>query len=120
METWKPIKDYEGLYEVSNLGRVHSIKSGLHLKPAAVGDPRLPGHLIVNLSKNGKYKCCLVHRLVATAFIPNPENHPIVNHKDGNKQNNAVENLEWCTQKENVAHALREGLREKARKARSR
>lgn len=117
-ESWKPIDGYEGLYEVSSQGRVYSIRTNQYLKPAETGEKHIPGHLIVCLRKDGKMKCIGVHRLVASAFVPNPKEYPIVNHIDGNKQNNKVENLEWCTQKENVAHALREGLRQKSRLAR--
>lgn len=104
-EFWKNIKDYENLYQGSNLGRVRSfdrwVKSkngslrfckGRILKPVINGR----GYLQVDLCKNGKVKKFLVHRLVAEAFLPNPDNLPEVNHKDENKQNNNVENLEWC------------------------
>ena len=107
-EEWKPIKDFEGLYEVSNLGRVRSLDR--HVKNqgtfvlrgkllALTADKRGYKHLL--LWKNGKSKLGLVHRLVAAAFIPNPCNLPQVNHKDENKGNNNVSNLEWCTAKYN-------------------
>ena len=96
MEEWKDIKGYEGLYKISNKGRVYNIK----LK-------RFMGHesnkyMCVELGKDGKYKNYKVHRLVAQAFIPNPDNLPFINHKDENKLNNCVENLEWCTREYNV------------------
>ena len=94
-EIWKPVVGYEGLYEVSNLGRVKSLKYGKEriLRPATDSN----GYHQVNLCKDGKVKMYLVHRLVAQAFIPNPHNLPIINHKDERVDNNRVENLEWCT-----------------------
>lgn len=98
IEIWKDIIDYPN-YQVSNLGNVKSIKTNKVLKPfSPVGE-----YLKVSLSKNGKDKQFFIHRLVATAFIPNPNNLPEVNHiKEFEKTNNKVENLEWCTQKNNV------------------
>lgn len=95
IEIWKPVVGYEGLYEVSNWGRVKSLKFGkeLILKPCTNNC----GYLHVVLSKNNKQKNFYVHRLVAQAFLPNPHNYPCVNHKDENPLNNNVENLEWCT-----------------------
>ena len=94
MEIWKDCKGYEGLYQVSNLGRIWSIKRQRYLKGCGDKD----GYLRVNLTaKNGKVKTERIHRLVAIAFIPNPLGLPVVNHKDENKQNNAVDNLEWCS-----------------------
>lgn len=94
-EIWKPILNYEGLYEVSNWGRIKSFKFGKEriLKPGT----NKYGYLIVILCKNGKVKHFYVHRLVAEAFIPNPHNYPCMNHKDECKTNNNVNNLEWCT-----------------------
>ena len=99
-EIWCPIKDYEGLYEVSDKGRVRSIKFGKEriLKPLR----NTCGYLQVQLWKNGEKKNLLVHRLVAQAFIPNPDNLPQVNHKDEDKENNSVQNLEWCDGKYNI------------------
>ena len=115
-EIWKPIAGYEGLYEVSNLGRVKSLeryeiarkgvvrkRKGRILKSASDKD----GYLKVTLSKEHKLKTIGVHRLVAEAFIPNPENKNTVNHKDENKNNNVVENLEWSTNGENNNHGSR-------------
>lgn len=93
MKEWKNIEGYEGLYQVSNLGRVKSIRSNTILRPYDIGR----GYLAVKLCKNGINKNHKLHRLVAEAFIPNPDNLPCVNHKDENKANNCVDNLEWCS-----------------------
>lgn len=104
-ELWKDIKDYEGHYQVSNLSRVKSIKFGKEriLKP--VTDRH--GYLLVGLWKNNKQKTYKVHRLVAEAFIDNPDNLPQVNHKDENPLNNNVNNLEWCNSKYNCNFGTR-------------
>lgn len=96
-EIWKDIEGYEGLYQVSNMGRVKSLRRNIILRE---GISR--GYSVLNLSKNGNPLTKKVHRLVATAFIPNPNNYPIVNHKDENRTNNCVDNLEWCTQEYNL------------------
>lgn len=108
-EIWKDVAGYEGRYKVSNKGRVKSLISGKILK----NQSDKYGYQYVKLSngKRGSYKHMSIHRLVALAFIPNPENKPEVNHKDGNKRNNYVDNLEWVTPKENVEHAYRNNLR---------
>lgn len=114
-ELWKPIKDYEGLYEVSNLGRVKSLPKmhgnrywnfSLILKENIAYN----GYSGVFLQKNKKSTRKSLHRLVAESFIPNPNNLPQVNHKDGNKLNNRVDNLEWCSQSENQIHSRKLGL----------
>lgn len=103
-EIWKDIDGYNGLYQVSNLGRVKSLnynKTGIEkiLKPKK---SKL-GYLSLWLYKKGsKRKDVRINRLVATAFLPNPNNYPVVNHKDENPQNNCVENLEWCTYQYNI------------------
>ena len=100
-EVWKPVKGYEGLYEVSNLGRVKSFprKGNFHKYPVLLTiHTYKTGYKYVVLSKNGVSTKKKIYRLVAEAFIPNPDNLPQVNHKDENKSNNKVENLEWCTQ----------------------
>lgn len=114
LEIWKPIKNYEGLYEVSNLGKVKSLskRKGFIETTDIVLKPRnIKGYLSVHLSKKGITKNLLIHRLVALAFIPNPEDKPEVNHIDGNKKNNCVSNLEWVTKSENDLHAYKLGLR---------
>ncbi len=107
-EKWKPIKEYEGQYEVSNLGNVRSLRrkatngKGFQKKKNRLLKPNInKGYATVTLCKDGKPKVFLVHRLVAIAFIPNPEGKPIVDHIDTNPLNNTVDNLRWCTQKEN-------------------
>lgn len=98
MEVWKDIEDYEGLYQVSNMGRVKSLIKGIILKQWNDKD----GYKLVGMSKNKRKKTFKVHRLVAKAFIKNPNNLPLVNHKDENKANNEVNNLEWCEHIYNV------------------
>ena len=119
-EIWKDIIGYEGLYHVSNYGRVKSLNyrhTGKEkiLKAFISGD----GHLSVYLYKNGVGKSCLVHRIVAEAFLPNPDNKSIVHHKDHNHQNNNIVNLVWLTHEEHAAeHPERyEAANEAARKA---
>lgn len=105
------LNGYEGLYKINKQGDVYIMKKlrakeGIK-KPSIDKD----GYKQVNLSKNGKCTTYKVHRLVALTFIPNPNNYPVINHIDGNKQNNKVDNLEWCTRSENDLHAFRLGLR---------
>lgn len=106
-EEWRPVKGYEGLYEVSNMGRVKSLHYGK--ERILRGTDAFDGYKIVSLTKQ-TIKKKRVHRLVAEAFIPNPMNLPVVNHLDGDKHNNCVSNLEWCTKKENTNHAIKTGL----------
>ena len=114
-EIWLPIEGYENLYEVSNLGRVRRLESVVNCKagskrkfPGKILKPRVvQGYLRVNLCKNGIRRSYYIHRLVSTAFIPNPENLPQVNHLSEDKLNNSVENLEWCTAKENINYGTR-------------
>lgn len=94
-ENWKKINDYPN-YEISNLGNVKNAKGKILKHRINKG-----GYLDINLYKDGKSKSYLIHRLVAEAFIDNPNNLPQVNHKDENRQNNSVENLEWCDSKYN-------------------
>lgn len=117
-ENYKPIKGYEGLYEVSNFGNIRSVtrkyevfskRGGLQTRTryGRIIKPRLQnsGYKIVWLSKNGIVKAYTVHRIVANTFIENPKNLYCVNHKDGDKTNNKVSNLEWCSSSENLIHA---------------
>jgi hypothetical protein len=111
-EVWKIIDSTDGEYQVSNKGRVKSLKYGKEriLKPFYSGKIQKNGsrYLTVHLGKSGNTK--MVHRLVALAFIPNPENKTQVNHIDGNKNNNDSNNLEWTTNQENMSHAISMGL----------
>ena len=104
MEIWRDIKGYEGDYQISSNGRVKSLKFNIStqkyehiMKP----QPTWGGYLRVALRKDGKIRLFAVHRLVAEAFIPNLNNKPVVNHINGNRQDNKLENLEWVTHKEN-------------------
>ena len=118
-EVWKDIKGYEGLYQVSNFGNVKSLRKRIDkgkchryfnekiLKPIETNK----GYLRVKFCKDRKIKKIRVHRLVAEAFIKKPELE--VNHRDGNKKNNKIENLEWVTKKENLQHAWKNGLHPK-------
>lgn len=111
-EIWKPIKGYEGLYEVSNLGRVKSLKRFYHTREQILKNKLTEnGYYRTELSKNGKRKLIGTHRIVAQTFIPNDMNKEEVNHKDGNKLNNCVDNLEWCSHSENTIHAYKLGLK---------
>lgn len=111
-EIWKNIKEYEGIYQVSNLGRVKRIGSYRNQTKEWTSDRILKAcrkdndYLFVTLSQNGIPSRKYIHRLVAQAFIPNPEAKETVNHIDLNRTNNDVSNLEWNTYKENNAHAL--------------
>lgn len=110
-EIWKPISDYEGSYEISSYGRVKSFPTKrrtttIILKPKLTKD----GYYETTLYSEEKPKYIRTHRLVAQAFIPNLQNKPQVNHKDGNKLNNYVGNLEWCTNQENITHSIEMGL----------
>lgn len=117
---WRPVKDFEGYYEVSNTGLVRSVdreikhsrgsgtftKKGKVLKPASDKN----GYLLISLSRNSKQIKVRIHRLVAQAFIENVNNLPLVNHKDGVKSNNSIINLEWCDHSQNAIHAKDLGL----------
>lgn len=113
MEIWKDVVGYEGIYKISSLGRVKRVgkyknqvkewESNRILQPAT----KSRGYMYVHLSKNGKASPKHIHRLVAEAFLPNPEKKPTVNHKNGNKADNSLENLEWATYTENNIHSIR-------------
>lgn len=124
MEIWKEVKNFESHYIVSNLGRVMSknkmveAKNGLALRKGKILKPSKTdkGYLRISLSIKSNKKNFLVHRLVAETFIENLNNLPDVNHKDGNKENNRVNNLEWVTKQENHIHAAKTGLKAKQEK----
>jgi len=118
IEIWKDVIGFEGLYQVSNTGNVKSmpkhIKNGVSsfvsevniLKNSLTGG----GYYRVNLRSNSTTKSMLVHRLIAMAFIPNPQGKLYINHKNGIKTDNSIDNLEWCTHRENMVHAFETGL----------
>lgn len=121
-EIWKDIDGFEGYYQVSNLGRVRSLDrvvkqfngKGIAKKKTKgrvlTTTKQTQGYSQIGLCKDGTQKSYRLNRLVANAFIPNPENKPEVNHIDGNKDNNRVDNLEWATSAENKQHSLKTGL----------
>lgn len=114
IEEWKSIPGYEGLYEVSSFGRIKSLpkQCGFNYLKERIMKPFVSnsGYPTVIIRKHGQYKHLMIHRAVAIAFIANPEKKDFVNHINGNKTDNSVENLEWVTRKENVAHAYDTGL----------
>jgi len=106
-EIWKDIPGYEGLYEVSNLARYRKYSTKrIH----AINSNR-DGYMVAWLTKNSSRIGTGIHRLVALAFIPNPNNYKEINHIDGDKSNNSISNLEWCTRSENIRHAFDTGLK---------
>jgi len=122
MENWKDIKGYEGIYQISNLGRVKSLEKEIinnryktkMIVKEKIMTPQLAGwgYLSIQLRKDGFYSGKLIHKLILDAFIPNPKNKPLGNHKDGDKLNNSLDNLEWSTHSENNKHAYDIGLKE--------
>jgi hypothetical protein len=108
MEIFKDIKGYEGIYQISNLGNVKSYKK--NRVKIRIPTKNTNGYLCLGLRKNNKRKMYLIHRLISEYFIENKNNKPYINHIDGNKLNNNINNLEWCTQKENVNHSWKIGL----------
>ena len=117
-EIWKDIKSYEGLYQISNTGKIKSLEryKDNHSKKQLVKEKirrqiiSKTGYYTCMLTKNGNLKLFKVHRIVAEAFIPNPNNYPIINHIDGNKLNNNVSNLEWCSYSHNEKEDYKLGL----------
>ncbi len=120
-EKWKDIPEYEGIYQASTLGRIRSLdhrivtngnSKAIHERSSRgrvlVQREQNGGYLIVSISVNGYRKICTVHRLVAKTFIENPNNYRDINHKDGNKKNNKIENLEWVKHSDNIKHSCRE------------
>lgn len=119
MEQWRPIAGYEGLYEVSDMGNVKSLRREVRMPKGGIRIVEekllvmlyLRGYQRCHLAKDGRVKNAQVHRLVAEAFIPNPENKPQVNHKNGIKTDNRASELEWATHRENEDHATVNGLK---------
>lgn len=118
-EIWRDVAGFEGYYMISNLGRIKSLTRKITEKTGKVNilKSRIirqcvndQGYWRFTANKDGKRKGLLQHRLIATAFIPNPENKPFINHKNGIRSDNRIENLEWCTHQENVDHSWRTGL----------
>jgi len=111
VEVWKDIVGYENLYQVSNIGRIKSLSNrSNHKDEKILKDFVVQGYKCINLFKNSIGKMYKVHRLVAQAFISNTENYKEINHIDGNKTNNNVNNLEWCNRSENMKHSYKIGL----------
>lgn len=108
-EIWKPIPGFEGLYEASSWGRIKDVKKNYVSKVDFTSNR----HKLVTLTRGFEVNSYFVHRLVAETFIPNPEGLPIVNHIDGIKCHNNIENLEWVNHQQNTEHALMMGLRKK-------
>ena len=111
MEKWKDIPEYEGRYKISSLGRVKSYINNFGKKyktPKMLSISVNKGYCFVRLQKNGTVKNKLVHRLVAQSFIPNPDNKKEVNHINGDKSDNRLDNLEWSTRSENISHMYKE------------
>lgn len=125
-EIWKDITGYEGLYQVSNYGKVKSLKRTINLKNCKYSKKENilktytnRGYIQIGLCKNGKRVTKKVHRIVAETFTANPYNNPCVNHIDGNKENNCVKNLEWCNYKENSIHYVKNFSKDRYSKIKS-
>ena len=117
-EVWRPVVGYEGLYEVSSFGRIRSLErrartaNGYRKVPGKIMSPRPhhAGYVCMQFCVGHKRSYKTYHRVVAEAFIPNPEGLPEINHKNGDKKDNRPENLEWCTRRQNIEHAQLTGL----------
>lgn len=105
-EIWKDVPGYEGEYQISNFGRVKSLKVGAWCAGKILSNKRRGGYRFIALSKHGIRKNFLIHRLVGIAFIDNPHNYPQINHRDLKRSNNHVDNLEWVTHQMNIQHAF--------------
>lgn len=125
MEIWKDVEEYEGLYQVSNMGRVKSCKRVImrnNGKPQTINEKYLKpsydkcGYMVVNLWKNNKFKQKKLHQIIAQAFIPNPENKPYIDHINCNTSDNRLENLRWVTHKENMNNPLTKNKMSKTHK----
>jgi hypothetical protein len=130
LESWLDIEGYEGYYQISNFGRVRSLDRGMYVNDDRYSKPRWvrrkgkmlkdytngTGRRMVILRMLGTGKNIAVHRLVATHFVPNPNNLPVVNHLDHDYLNNHASNLQWCTQKDNIQHAIAAGRFEHIKK----
>ena len=126
MEYWVDIKDFEGFYQISNKGNVRSLDRGIKCR---AGGSRIIkgitltrktnkcGYYTHTLQKLGRGKYLSLHRLIAIAFIPNPENYKCINHLDGDKMNNLIDNLEWCSHSQNTKHAYDTGLIRRSKQA---
>jgi len=120
MEVWKDIPECKG-YQASNKGKIKSLArsvwggKGYYIKPEKILKPSIDkkGYEYINLCINGKVQRDMVHRYIAKTFIPNPNNYPIINHKDENKTNNCVDNLEWCTYEYNNNYGTHKGINKK-------
>jgi hypothetical protein len=127
-EEWRSIKETNGMYDISNFGRVRSRANltrderGVYNGVDNLGDPTIIKcsihgmYYAIDSNRGGKRKILLVHRMVGKYFVFNPENKPFINHKDGDKLNNHYSNLEWCTHKENMQHAFNTGLAHRGEK----
>lgn len=109
MNEWKPVKGYEGLYEINKLGCIKSLQKRNYNNTLSTRVDRA-GYRSTRLCKNGKVIGKFIHRLLAETYIPNPENKKFVNHLNGDKLDNRIENLEWVTHSENMLHAYKIGL----------
>jgi hypothetical protein len=122
MEIWKGVVGYEGFYQVSNLGNVKRVGSFRGVNKAYLNDYYLKpkdngkGYLRIKLTVNNKSKRVMLHRIIAEAFINNPKNKKVINHINCDKKDNRIENLEWCSQSENVLHSVKLGRWTQGRK----